>query len=67
MFYVVEKYAIVDPAKVAKRMVMVLAQNTFGPYSKNFTVKIGISCSINTFTPDPSDMVDPVTRFSKVY
>ena len=67
MYYAVDKYAIIDPAKLGKRMVMVVAKNFFGPDSKNFTVKIGISCSINTFTPDPSDMVDPVTRFSKVY
>lgn len=67
MYYAVDKYAIVDPAKLGKRMVRVVAQNSFGPDSKSFYVKIGISCSINTFTPDPSDMIDPVTRFSKEY
>lgn len=49
LFYAVDKAAIIDPAKLGKRMVRVVAQNTFGPDSKSFHVKIGISCSINTF------------------
>ena len=31
MYYAVDKYAIIDPAKLGKRMVMVVAKNTFGP------------------------------------
>jgi len=49
LYYAVDKDAIIDPAKLGKRMVRVVAQNTFGPDSKSFHVKIGISCSIKTF------------------
>jgi hypothetical protein len=44
MYYAVDKYASIDPTKLGKRMVRVVAQNSYGLDSKSFHVKIGISC-----------------------
>ena len=67
MYYAVDKHAVSDPTKLGKRMVRVVAQNSFGFDSKSFHVKIGTSCLINTFEPDPTDIIDPLTRYSKQY
>jgi hypothetical protein len=66
-FFTVEKAAISDPNLLGKRQVRIIGQNRFGASSTSFIVKIAVSCEIASFTPDLTDMVDPVNRMAKSY
>jgi hypothetical protein len=57
-----------NTALIGKYYVKVWGRNQYGPQTPlSFDVKVDIGCIVSTLSPDPSDMSDPVLRYTKDY